>query len=208
MHVLHSEPETGGFAVQAVLEAAGAEYRLVEVAGTSGRQRPAEFLKLNPLGQVPVLELPDGTVMTESAAMIIHVADTLAPGTLAPDAASPARPAWLRWMVFMAVNIYTADLRLYYPDRYTADTSGAQGVKQAALAYMDAQFAIVDEAIGAKDFMLSDSFSTADPYLLMLAHWHPEPQSLFARHANLARVCEAAREIPAVQTANRFHRLW
>ena len=208
MYVLHTETESGGFAVQAVLEAAGAEYRLVEVEGKSARQRALSFLKLSPLGQVPVLELPDGTVMTESAAILIHIADTLAPGRLAPDANSPDRPAFLRWVVFMAVNLYVADLRLYYPQRYTTEESGAGGVKQAALAHMDAHFAIVNEAIGDNAFLVSDSFSAADPYLLMLAHWHPDPQALFARHPNLARVCDATRELPPVKAANEFHRIW
>jgi glutathione S-transferase len=208
MHVLHTERESGGFAVHAVLEAAGADYRLVEVEGKSARQRTRDFLKLSPLGQVPVLELPDGAVMTESAAILIHLADTCAPGKLAPDAMSPDRPAYLRWIVFMAVNLYGADLRLYYPQRYTTDDSGAGGVKEAALAHMDAQFAIVEEAIGDKQFLVSDVFSAADPYLLMLAHWHPDSQALFARHPNISRVCDATRDLPPVKAANRFHRIW
>jgi len=206
MYVLHSERQSGGFAVQAVLEAAGAAYRLVEVAERG--PRPASFLKLNPMGQVPVLELPDGTVMTESAAIVIHLADTLAPGKLAPDVDSPTRPNYLRWLVFMAVNLYTADLRLYYPARYTADAAGAEAVKLAALAHMDAQFAIVDQAIGDKRFLLSEEFGAADPYLLMLAYWHPEPQTLFARHPGIARLCDSVRQVPAVQAANEFHRIW
>ncbi|HSM20450.1 MAG TPA: glutathione S-transferase family protein [Hyphomicrobiales bacterium] len=208
MYVLHTEPESGGFAVHAALEAAGAEYRLVEVEGKSARQRTPEFLKLSPLGQVPVVELPDGTVMTESAAIVIHIADTLAPGKLAPDAASPDRPAFLRWLVFMAVNVYGANLRLYYPQRYSTDEAGAQAVKEAALAHMDAQFAIIEEAIGDHAFLISDSFSAADPYLLMLAHWHPDPGALFARHPNLARLCDATRELAPVKAANTFHRIW
>ena len=208
MYALHTDRNTGGFAVQAVLEAAGAEYRLVEVEGKSARHRTPEFLKLSPLGQVPVIELPDGTVMTESAAILIHLADTLAPGRLAPDAASPERPAWLRWMVFLAVNVYGAILRLYYPSRYTTEDSGDRAVKQAALAQLDALFAIIDDAIGDHAFLLSDSFSAADAYLLMLAQWYPEPQALLARHVDLARVCDATRKHPAVQAANKFHRIW
>lgn len=208
MYVLHTRPETGGFAVQAVLEAAGAEYRLVEVEGKSARHRTPEFLRISPLGQVPVIELPDGTVMTESAAILIHLADTLAPGRIAPDVASPERPGYLRWLVFMAVNLYGADLRLYYPERYTTEDSGARAVKQAALAHLDAQFALVDDAIGDRTFLVSDSFGAADPYLLMLAHWHPDPDALFARHANLARICDATRKLPPVKAANKFHRIW
>ena len=140
--------------------------------------------------------------------MVFRVRDKKLLDRLAPEANSPDRPAFLRWVVFMAVNLYGADLRLYYPQRYTTDDSGAQAVKEAALAHMDAQFAIVDEAIGDNAFTVSDSFSAADPYLLMLAHWHPEPGALFARHPNIARVCDATRELAPVKAANKFHRIW
>jgi glutathione S-transferase len=208
MHVLHTSPRTGGLAVQAVLEAAGAHYRLAEVDCEAGQHRSAEFLKLNPLGQVPVLELPDGLVMTETAAMVIHLADSLAPGRLAPHGAAPERPVYLRWLVFMAVNLYTANLRAYYPDRYTPDPAGAQGVKQSALDHLNLQFAIVDQAIGANRFLVANVFSAADPYLVMLVHWHPESQALLARHANLARLCDTVREVPAVKAANAYHQTW
>jgi glutathione S-transferase len=208
MHVLHTSPETGGFAVQAVLEETGAEYRLAEVDTKAGQHRSPDFLKRNPMGQVPVLELPDGTVMTETAAMLIHLADRLAPGRLAPEPDSPARPAYLRWLMFMAVNLYQADLRAYYPERYTADGTGATGVKAAAVRDMDRQLAILDQLIGDRPYLLGDSFTAADPYLLMLAHWHPEAKSAFSRFGNVARVCDKVRMRKAVTAANQYHRIW
>lgn len=208
MYLLHTSPGTGGFVVQAVLEEASAPYRLVRVDKTSGEHKSADFMKLNPLGQVPVLELPEGGKMTETAAMVIHLADRLAPGRLAPEPASPRRPAFLRWLVFMAVNLYAADLRAYYPDRYTTDPAGAEGVKQAALRDMDRQFGILDRAIGQSPFLAGDHFTAADPYLLMLAHWHPEADSVFGRFDNLARVCDSVRGREAVQAANVFHQIW
>jgi glutathione S-transferase len=87
---------------------------------------------------------------------------------------SPERPAYLRWLVFMAVNLYGADLRLYYPQRYTTEESGARGVKQAALAHSTPSSPSSTRP-SATQFLVSDSFSAADPYLLMLAHWHPDP---------------------------------
>ena len=59
---------TGAFAVDAALALAGAAVERERVATREGGSRTAEFLTLNPLGQVPLLRLPDGQTMTESAA--------------------------------------------------------------------------------------------------------------------------------------------
>lgn len=208
MYVLHTSRGTGGFAVEAVLAEAGAEYRVVEVDTKKNEHRKKSFLKLNPMAQVPVLTLPDGTVMTESAAMVIHLADTLGGGKLAPKPGSAKRAHYLRWLAFMAVNPYTADLRYFYCDRYTTDPAGAEAVKAAALRDMNDQFAILDKALGAGLYLLGNSFSAADPYLLMLCTWHPEPAKLFAERKNLARLCQRVKARKAIAPLNAFHKLW
>jgi glutathione S-transferase len=208
MYVLHSRPGWGSFAVEAVLAEAGAKYRLVEVDTSAGEHRSKTFLKLNPMGQVPVLELPGGQVMTESAAMVLYLADRLAEGSLAPKPASKLRPAYLRWLTFMTANVYTADQRLYYPDRFTTDPAGADGVKAAGLRDMERWFAMIDEAIGPGKYLLGRNFTAADPYLLMLAYWHPEPAKLLSSCRNLARVCETVRSRKAIAALNAYHRLW
>lgn len=208
MHLVYTSPGTGGFVVQAVLEEAAAPYRLVEVDSKAGEHKSPDFLRLNPMGQVPVLELPNGKRMTETAAMVIHIADQLAPGKLAPDTRSPLRSDFLKWLIFMAVNLYAADLRAYYPGRYTTDSAGAEGVKEAALRDMERQFDIIDRAIGDNRFLVGDAFTAGDPYLLMLAHWHPDADSVFGRFANLARVCDSLRQRDALRAANAYHQIW
>lgn len=208
MYVLHTSRGSGGFAVQAVLAEAGAKYRVVEVDTSKGEHRKRSFLKLNPMAQVPVLELPGGRVMTESAAMVIYLADKLAGGKFAPKPGAAARPAYLRWLAFMAVNLYTADLRYFYSDRYTTDPEGAGAVKAAGLRDMDAQLAILDQAVGSGRYLLGKTYSAADPYLLMLCTWHPESATMFARHRNLARLCETVKARKAIAPLNDFHKLW
>ncbi len=208
MYVLHTSPGSGGFAVHAILAEAGARYRVVEVDTKKGDQRKKSFLKLNPMAQVPVLELPSGQVMTESAAMVIYLADKLAGGKFAPKPNSSARPSYLRWLTFLAVNPYTADLRYFYCDRYTTEPAGAEGVKAAALRDMEGQFEILDKAIGKNKFTLGKTYTAVDPYVLMLATWHPDPNALFGRLKNLARVCDAVKSRKAIAPLNEFHKLW
>lgn len=206
MFKLYTSRGTGGFAAHAILEEAGARYRIVPVDTKAGEHKTVKFLKLNPMAQVPVLELPNGEVLTESAAMVIWLCDNL--GVMAPAPQGRNRARFLRWLVFLAVNTYTADLRVYYADRFSTAPGDVAGVRAAALADMDRQFAIVDTAIGAGPFMLGKTFSALDVYLAMLVYWHPEPETVLKRNPRIATLVERVKARKAVKTVNAFHGLW
>lgn len=205
MHILYTRPETGGFAVHAALEQSGLEHELVTIDKAKGDHEAAEFCKLSPLGQVPVLKLPDATSMTESAAMMIYIGDLRPDSGLCPPPGSALRPHYLRWMVFGAANLYTADLRYFYADRHTSDPAGIEGVKASALADLTGQLGIVDQALADRPYLLGNAWSGADIYIAMLAHWHPDLPALFAACPNLQRMCNALRELDCVKAANAYH---
>lgn len=208
MFKLYTDAAMGGFAPHAVLEEADADYQLIRVDLPAGEARSDAFRKLNPRAEVPVLELPDGSVMTESSAMVIYLSDLLAPGVLAPAIDHPRRPHYLRWISFMVANVYASDRRYYYADRHTDDPDGIEAVKSSALRDMEQQLAIIDNAIGDAPFLLGDTFSSADIYLTMLAHWHPIRDAFFPRIPNVHRLCMTVRDREALQRINAFHKLW
>ena len=69
MYKLYWSKGAGSMAPEVILEEVGAKYEKIEVDLAKDANRRAEFLAVNPLGQVPALVLPDGTLMTESAAI-------------------------------------------------------------------------------------------------------------------------------------------
>ena len=172
-YTLYNSKGSGGMAVEAALAKAGAQFTCVEVDTAKDAHKAADFLKLSPLGQVPVLTLPDGTLMTESAAMVIHIAHTFPDANLAPRPGTPGHAVFLRWMLFMACNLYEPDLRYFYAPRYTTDANGADGVKAAAVAYMAKSFAIIEA--GLNPWLAAKTLGVADVYLAMLTTWSPEP---------------------------------
>ncbi len=206
MFKLYTSRGTGGFAAHAVLEEAGARYEIVPIDTKAGEHKSVKFLRLNPMAQVPVLELPNGQVMTESAAMVIYLCDRL--GVLAPAPASKNRPAFLRWLVFLAVNTYTADLRVYYSERFSTVPGDVTGIREQALADMERQFDLVDRAIGNNKYLLGATVSAVDIYLTMLIYWHPEPQKMLSRFSNIARVAERVTARKSIRHINEFHALW
>jgi glutathione S-transferase len=174
-YTLYSHDGSGGFAVEAALVKAGAPHKVVTVDTGKGEQNLPEFVAINPMRQVPALLLPDGTVMTESAAIVVHLADLFPDKGLAPNPATSDHARFLRWMFFMAANLYEGDLRYFYPDRYTSDPAGVPGVKGAGAAHMTKCFAIVEEALAKERFLCGATLTMADVYLAMLAEWSPEP---------------------------------
>jgi glutathione S-transferase len=174
-YTLYSHDGSGGFAVEAALIKAGAAHKVVVVDTGKGEQDRPEFAAINPMRQVPVLTLPDGTQMTESAAIVVHLANAFPDKGLAPKPATSAHARFLRWMFFMAANLYEGDLRYFYPERYTTDPAGAGGVKSAGAAHMKKSFAVIEEALSPGPFLCGPGLTMADVYLAMLTAWSPEP---------------------------------
>jgi len=189
-YTLYSHDGSGGFAVEAALVKAGAAHKVVTVDTAKGEQNKPEFVAINPMRQVPVLVLPDGTTMTESAAIVVHLANAFPDKGLAPKSATPAHARFLRWMFFMAANLYEGDLRYFYAERYTSDPAGVAGVKSAGAAHMKKSFAVLDDVLAQGPFLCGPALTMADVYLAMLMAWSPEP--LTARRLQAVSAAVAA----------------
>ena len=206
MYTLYTRPGSGGFVVEAALALAGAPFKQVDVPKKDPPD--AAFLAISPLNQVPVLTLPDGHSLTESAAICILLAERHPQAGLAPEAGSPARADFLRWMAFMSSVLYPAILRLYYAHRYTTDGEGVQAVKQAALAEMDRGFAILDRALAGRDWLVGERRSLADIYLVMLVAWHPGPEQARSAWPDIERLWCKLRDDALMRKLNAAHEMW
>src|SRR3954470_23375882 len=196
MYTLYARAGSGSAIVEVLLEEIKADYR-IETVGR-GDDAPAGYADINPLGQVPTLILPDGTVMTESAAITIYLADQFPALGLAPDLDSPQRPEYLRWLIFLATNVYVSDLRIYYSERYSTDPSHGRGIRDAAVERMAREWDVYAAALGQKPFILGDSISAVDLYAAMLATWNVDVPVFFRRHANIKAMYDRVRRRPSV----------
>lgn len=168
---LYNRPGSGGFVVEAALTLAGAPFELEEFASKPGTPLPESFRGTNPWGQVPTLVLPDGSTMTEAAAILIHLAACFPGKGLGPEPGTAEHAAFLRWMVFASVNLYEAVLRRGYPFRYTTDPDGYEGLRAAANQRMAEALAVLEAAAAPGPFLLGGEMSVADIYITMLSTW-------------------------------------
>jgi glutathione S-transferase len=198
MFNLYARPSTGSAAVEALLAECGAAYEIIDVLRNPDGSFPENFWRVNPKGEVPTLALPDDSIMTESAAMMIYLADLNPAKALAPKVSAPERPAYLRWMVYFATQLYTADLRMYYPARHSTDPSHADAIKAKAIQDMDRDFAIFARELGEKPHILGGTFSAVDIYAAMLFSWAADVDALFARHPNIAALYNRVASRPLI----------
>ena len=199
MFTLYARNTAGSMAPEALLAACGADYRVVVVERKADGRLDEALHAVNPRGEVPTLVLPDDSVMTESAAMMIHLCDLHPEAGLAPPPGTPARAVFLRWMIYLATTLYMSDLRLFYPERYTLDPAGAEAIREKARAGMMSEFALYEAALGKGPFILGARMSAVDIYAAMLCSWAPDITALFAAHPALGRMYEAVLENEAVR---------
>lgn len=199
MFRLYCRKGAGSMAVEALLAVVGAPCEVIDLERKSDGSFHDFFLKINPKAEVPTLVLPDDSVMTESAAMMIHIADSFPAAGLAPALSDAQRPQFLRWLVYMAASLYSSDLRMFYPERFTTAPAECAGIKARAIAMMGHEFAIYADALGSKPFILGERMSAADIYAAMLCTWAPDMGELFARHPNLKAMYERVTAVPAIR---------
>ena len=124
MLVLYGSQGSGSAAVEAALDIAGIGYRKVEAASWNPGPGLEELKRVNPLAQIPTLVLDDGSVMSEVAAILVHL------GLAHPESgllsAEPSRRAQqIRGLVYIAANCYAGIGILDYPERWYRDPDDA-----------------------------------------------------------------------------------
>lgn len=203
VYTLYGRAGAGSLAPQIVLEEIGVPYELVWI-GKSSAELEA-FRHINPTGKIPLLVLPDGTAVSESAAMLIHLTQAHPAVDLAPAAGSSAHARFLQWMVFLSANVYETALRYFYAERYaTEGSSAAAAIKAQALTDYGGHLELIHGALSP--YVLGPKLTAVDPYLHMLAGWYPGGvTTLAARLPKLAHHAELLRSRPATRKAEGDH---
>jgi GST-like protein len=136
---------------------------------------------VNPLAQVPTLVLADSTVMTESAAITLHLAEIANDDTLVPRAGDPLRPVFLRWLIFLVANVYPTYTYADDPSRFVAASEARQSFRDAVDRYACRLYSLLEGQAG-EPWFFGSRFSALDIYVTVMTRWRPR-RAWFAEHA-------------------------
>ena len=174
MITLHYHPGNASMTPHMLLEEIGVPFELAFVDRDHGALRSAEFLKLNPNGKIPVLVDGD-LVLYETAAICLHLADRFPDAKLAPPFGTAERAHFYKWLVWCTSTLQAMLMHFFYPARLVdeGNASGATEVKAHARAQIGMMLDTIDAELAAhgRPWLLGDTFSAVDPYLLMLGRW-------------------------------------
>jgi GST-like protein len=188
-YVVYGAAGSGSVPVEAALTLLGEPYTVVERAVWEDKAIAEQMAAVNPLKQVPVLVLPSGEVLTESAAILTFLADSHPGSGLSPAWDSPMRPRFLRWMSYISAQIYA----LYWIrddlSRLAADKAHEAVIKTRTTARIEACWRMMGEQVKpAGDYLLGDQLSVLDLYMTVESRWGPRRKAFYAAAPGLAEV--------------------
>jgi glutathione S-transferase len=199
MYELFYYPENASLAPHFLLEEVGAPFELRLVDRKLNGQRDPEYMKVNPMGRIPTLVDGD-LVLFESAAICLHLADRHPKAGLVPAVGTDERAHLYKWLMFLTNTIQPDFLAFYYPGKHTTDVDGITAVKTAAEGRLDAAYAVVNEALGkGGPYLLGETLSVADFYLLMLTRWGRAQSNQPKNLPHVRRCVDLVSERPSVQ---------
>jgi glutathione S-transferase len=208
---LHHYPSNVSFAPHVLLRELGVPFELVLVDRTQAVHKSPAYLKLNPNGQIPVLE--DGElVLYETAAILMHLADRFPQARLAPAVGTAQRAAYYKWMVWMTNTLQAMLMHYFYPERMVdeGNAEGARQVKAQAEARIGPMLQQLDDQLAAcgGPWLLGAQLSAADPMAFMLCRWTRGFASRPARDfPNLGPYLQRVLQRPSVQQVYEVEQL-
>jgi glutathione S-transferase len=194
---LYFSPGACSLAPHIVLLEAGLSATLVKVDLTSHRTADGgDFYAINPKGQVPLLELEDGTRLSEGPVIAQYIADQAGATALMPAAGTPARYRVMAWQ-----NFVTSELHKGFAPLFDAEVNAE--AKQRLSSVLMKKLRWVDGQLATGPFLTGTAFTAADAYLFVVTGWAPHVGLDLSSLANLQRFRAAVAQRPAVREAMR-----
>jgi len=187
-YIVHGSPGSGSVPVEAALTLIGALYEVIGDTLLRDVAHNPEVFKINPLGQVPALVLPGGEVMTESAAILIWLADHYPDAGLAPPPQDARRPAFLRWMTYVSAAIYGLAWVRGDPMRLVSDERQVEVVLNRIAERRADCWRFMDAQIEPGRFLLGDELGVLDLYVATISRWSPRRRRFYREAPKMAEV--------------------
>lgn len=193
---LYGAEASGAVAVEAALTLLGLPYQLIEGATWAEAAARDRVAPANPMRQIPTLVLDGGEVMTESAAILIYLADLHPASRLAPAADDPRRRPFLRWMLYVSSAIYA--LHWIKPDvkRIGAPDSARDAVVDALHDRIAFCWANMEAQLTPGRYLLGGELTALDLYVAVISRFGPWRERFEAAAPRMAAAIRHVDEDP------------
>ena len=206
MFTVYGAKGSGSVAVEAALTLMGVKYEVVDADPWGDEAALQALEKVSPLRQVPVLELPDGRTMTESAAILLWFGDTKEGRPFAPALNDPDRPAYLRWMVYIPAAIYPMYTVKDNVTSWVSDGDSQVELTANTIDRITACWKVMEAQVDPSPFIFGEAPTLLDLYVSVVSRWTPGRDAFVENCPKLGAMVQRMDEDPRLQAlwAERF----
>ncbi|MGZ9114852.1 MAG: glutathione S-transferase family protein [Brevundimonas sp.] len=199
-YTVYGAAGSGSVPVEAALTLIGAPYRLVEADTCEGEAERDKVAPVNPMRQIPILITPEGETITESAAILIWLAEQHPEAALGPEPCDPRRGQFLRWMTFIPASIYSMYWVRDVPERLGGDDPAAQKTILARSADRIADcWARMEDQIVPDRFLLGPEPTVLDLYVAVASRWTPHRKRFHEVAPRMGAVMRRVDRLPELE---------
>ncbi|MBN9221852.1 MAG: glutathione S-transferase family protein [Mesorhizobium sp.] len=192
--IVYGASGSGSVPIEASLELLGLPYRVEEHSPWESEEQADKLRVVNPMVQVPALALPSGKLMTESAAILIWLADSHPEGRLAPGLSDPRRAEFLRWMTFVSSAIYALYWIADNPARVLERPDDHEEIRERLFERIARCWAFMGDQLRPSRYLLGEELSVLDLYVATASRWSPGRRRFYEVAPSLA---DAMRRVDA-----------
>lgn len=201
-YTVYGAAGSGSVPVEAALTLIGAPFDVVEAVTWEGEAERDKVAPVNPMRQIPALITPDGETITESAAILIWLAEQHPEAALGPEPGDPRRAQFLRWMTFVPASIYSMFWVRDEPSRLAGDEPAAkERIKRLTTERIADCWAKMEGQISPGRFLLGDDLTVLDLYVATASRWTPRRKRF---HEVAPRMGEVMRRVDALPELKDF----
>ena len=197
-YTLWGEPNSGSFMIEAALAEAEQPVELVDLDLTKDEQRSARFLQINPAGKIPALRFPDGELMTQSAAILLALDEAHPAAGLMPAPGSPDRRSALRWLIYVAAEIYPLVEMSDYPHRFAPPETSDIGMRSSVRARLRERWRAVEKGVAGTGSFLASGFSAVDLAIAIISRWEVGERWLAKETPHVEAIAKAVSSRPRI----------
>jgi len=193
---LYYKPGACSLATHIALQETGSSFDIDEVDTAARRTKSGkDYASINVKGYVPALELDDGTILTEGAAVLQYVADQNPSSNLAPATGSIERVRVQEYLNYVGSELHKA-FGPFFNDNASDDQKKTAGVNVAK------KFDYLNELLSdGRDYLVNNTFSVADSYLFVVSNWSNFVGIDLARWPHVSAFVQRVSQRPAAQAA-------
>ena len=159
----------------------------------------SDYLKVNPKGAVPALELESGEVLTENAVILQYLGDRASWPEVLPPAGD-----FRRYRVLELVNFITTELHKRFG--FLFNQNATDEFKQFVTGDLKKKLDYIDKRLGAGPFLMGGDLTLPDAYLFVIAGWAEKMIGL-DQWPNLRAFRERMIQRPSVRHVLKFEGL-